>query len=488
MIKDGEIVFSAGYGAANIEYAIPNEQTTIFHVASVSKQFTVYAVMLLVQDGKVSWDDDIRKHIPEIPNLGHTITLRHFATHTSGMRDQWNLLAAAGWRMDDVITKDQVIRLLSRQEELNFEPCEEYTYCNSGFTLLAEVVARVSGQTFDEFTTERMFKPLGMYNTLFYEDHERIVKNRAYSYQGEDGSYKKDVLSYANAGATSLFTTAEDLCVWAHHLNNPTSETESIITEMNTLATLNNGETFGGAMGQFVNEYKGHQQIQHGGADAGYRSYLGRFPDQQLAVAVVSNYANFNPTQKALDVASLYLEALDDSGEDQEENQSGFISRDFVDMSTEQLKSFEGTFWNEAGSYSRRLYVNDDGQFMYNRGGTNESELKPIDDNTFQMQIDEVDLLVSFRPTDDDLREMIVTINGGDPIVSQEYEPADYSAGELQQFTGTFYSPELDADYILHVSDGQLVASHLLYRRCEFNCDQRRSIQWQQVVFWHGCV
>ena len=171
--QNGKIVFSKGYGSANLEYDIPNQPSTIFHVASVSKQFTVFSILLLEADGKLSLEDDIRKHIPEVPDFGKAITLRHLAAHTSGMRDQWNLLAMAGWRLDDVITKKHVLTLISRQKELNFEPGEEYTYCNSGYTLLAEVVSRVSKKSFAEFTTERIFEPLGMTNSFFYDDHEK---------------------------------------------------------------------------------------------------------------------------------------------------------------------------------------------------------------------------------------------------------------------------------------------------------------------------
>ena len=214
VVSNGEIIFKKGYGSANLEYDIPVTPSTVFHIASVSKQFTVYAILLLEQEGKLSFDDDIRKHIPEVPDFGTTITLRHLAAHTSGMRDQWSLLNLAGWRWDDVITKDHIMKLVTKQKELNFQPGEEYTYCNTGFTLLAEVVARVSGKSFAEFTEEYMFKPLNMTKTLFYDDHEKVVKDRAYSYYATDGSYKKSVLSYANVGATSLFTTVEDLALW----------------------------------------------------------------------------------------------------------------------------------------------------------------------------------------------------------------------------------------------------------------------------------
>lgn len=188
VVKNQKIVFKKGYGSANLEYDIPNSPSTIFHIASISKQFTVFSILLLEKEGKLSFDDDIHKYIPEVPNFGKTITLRHLASHTSGMRDQWGLLAMAGWRQDDVITKAHILKLVSQQKELNFNPGEAYMYCNTGFTLLAEVVARISGKTFAAFTEENIFKPLNMLNTLFYDDHEKIVKNRAYSYHAVPGN------------------------------------------------------------------------------------------------------------------------------------------------------------------------------------------------------------------------------------------------------------------------------------------------------------
>jgi CubicO group peptidase (beta-lactamase class C family) len=156
IVKDGSIIYKKGYGSANLEYDIPITTSTIFHIASVSKQFTVFSILLLEKEAKLSLEDDIRKYIPEVPDFGKTITLRHLASHTSGLRDQWNLLAMAGWRLDDVITKEHVLKLISNQKELNFNPGEEFLYCNTGFTLLAEVVSRVSGQTFSEFTAQNI--------------------------------------------------------------------------------------------------------------------------------------------------------------------------------------------------------------------------------------------------------------------------------------------------------------------------------------------
>lgn len=172
VIKDGSVIYKNGYGSANLEYNIPITPSTIFHVASVSKQFTAFAVVMLADQGKLSLDDDIRKHLPEIPDFGKTVTIQHLVHHISGMRDQWELLAMAGWRLDDVITKEHILTMVRHQRELNFNPGDEHMYCNTGYTLLAEIVERVTGQSFSEWTKANLFKPLGMVNT---QDRKSVV-------------------------------------------------------------------------------------------------------------------------------------------------------------------------------------------------------------------------------------------------------------------------------------------------------------------------
>ena len=253
-------------------------------------------------------EDDVRKYIPEVPDFGKTITLRHLANHTSGMRDQWNLLALAGWRLDDVITKEHIMKLVEKQEELNFEPGEEYRYCNTGYTLLAEVVSRVSGMSFADFTQKRIFEPLGMESTLFYDEHEKIVPNRAYSYAPDVDGFRKVGLSYANVGATSLFTTVEDLALWALNFEAPKVGNDDTFNEMHTQGILNSGDTIDYALGQVINQYRGLNRVSHGGADAGYRTTISRFPDQRFSVIIFSNYGSFNPSWKANQVADIYLE------------------------------------------------------------------------------------------------------------------------------------------------------------------------------------
>ncbi|MEE2792334.1 MAG: serine hydrolase domain-containing protein [Acidobacteriota bacterium] len=169
VIQGGHIVYSQGYGIANLEYNIPITPTTAFHVASLSKQFTALAVALLVADREISWDDDIRRYVSEVPNFGNRITLRQLATHTSGLRDQWSLLRMAGWRLEgEVVKQGDVLDLVSRQRALNFPSGTDFMYSNTGYTLLALVIERQTGQPLSEFADARIFSPLGMRHTLLY--------------------------------------------------------------------------------------------------------------------------------------------------------------------------------------------------------------------------------------------------------------------------------------------------------------------------------
>lgn len=455
VVQNGAIIYKKGYGMAHLEYDIPNSPSTVFHIASVSKQFTAFSILLLEKAGKLSLDDDVRKYIPEVPDFGKTITLRHLATHTSGLRDQWNLLAMAGWRLDDVITKEHVLKIVSKQKELNFNPGEEFVYCNTGFTLLAEVVARVSGQSFAEFTQANIFNPLKMKSTLFYDDHEKIVKNRAYSYY-ENNGYKKSVLSYANVGATSLFTTAEDLSLWALNFWNPMVGDTLLIRKLNTLAVLNNGKTFGGALGQFVGQYKGLNEIQHGGADAGYRSFLTRFPDEKFAVVVLSNAAEFNSGDIAHKVVDVYLKAKlkTEPVKEVKKEESAATSSVVVDQAV--LKTYVGDFELQPG-FNIRITENN-GQLSGQATGQPAFVLKPLSNTEFK--VEGVDAKVEFVPNGGNNVNTLKLHQGGRIMDAQRLKGFDKSAVNLAEFSGSFYSEELSTTYDFVVVGDKLMAQH----------------------------
>ncbi len=458
VVKDGGIAYSNAYGYAHLEYDIPNTPTTIFHIASISKQFTTFSILLLEAEGKLSLDDEIQQYIPELPYFNYPVTLRHMAHNVSGLRDQWNLLGMAGWRLDDVITTQQVLRLLSRQKELNFKPGAEYLYSNSGFTLLAEVVARVSGQSFADFTQERIFEPLGMQNTLFYDDHEKIVKNRAYSYAGRDGNYRKRVLSYATVGATSLFTTVEDLGLWAMNFENPVVGDQGIIEKINTRGVLNDDTTISYALGQTVGEYRGLPMISHGGADAGYRTFLARFPEQGVAIVVFSNDAGFSSNAMAMRMVDIVLaDFLDEKPEEDSP------TREFVKVDPRVLASYEGHFLHQPDNHII-FKTAQDTLFFRTSASSRLVPLFALSDREFVTEGGETRF--GFPDPENGEVNMVNMHRNDETIRMPRAEAFDPAGVDLSILAGTYYSEELDITWLLDVtedSDGQpqLVARHV---------------------------
>ena len=268
--KGDTIIYRHAYGMANLDHDVPLRPQSIFHVASVSKQFTATAILLLALDGKLSLDDEARKYIPELPDFGHRITIRQLGHHTSGIRDQWSLLDLAGWRYSrDQITNDDVLGVLARQKELNFTPGERHSYSNSGFTLMANIVSRVSGKSFRDFTSERIFTPLGMVNTHFRDRFTEIVKQQAYGYAPAGDTFELSTTNFDTAGATSLLTTVEDLARWHANFDRRTVGGDRLQVELLRRGVLNSGEAIGYAFGIAHDTYRGLAIVQHGGADAG---------------------------------------------------------------------------------------------------------------------------------------------------------------------------------------------------------------------------
>jgi CubicO group peptidase (beta-lactamase class C family) len=303
---------------------------------------------MLVDQGKISLTDDIHKYLPDLNDFGSTITINHLIHHTSGLRDQWNLLMMAGWRLDDVITQKQIMRMIYRQRDLNFKPGDEMVYCNTGFTLLAEIVRKVTHEPFPGWMNRNVFVPLEMKNTFFYDDHEMMVKGRAYSYHEAPGGFKKSVLSYANVGATSLFTTVEDLSLWALNFENIKVGNPHVMELMNTRFVLNKGDTITYGFGQDIEKYKGLNAFSHGGGDAGYRTFLLRFPDQHFSISVFSNLASFNPGSLSYELADLYLakDFVPEKEKKPEPPQAPEPEKKPFDPSTMRLYDYTGTYYS----------------------------------------------------------------------------------------------------------------------------------------------
>jgi CubicO group peptidase (beta-lactamase class C family) len=296
VFRDGRVEYARGYGLASLEHGVPITPASVFHVASVSKHFTVTAIALLAEDGRLSLDDDIRRHLPEMHDFGTPITIRHLIHHTSGLRDQWDLLSMAGWRGGDPKSMDDVLWLAARQRELNFPPGDRYLYSNTGYTLLAIIVERVSGQPLRAFAAERIFAPLGMNATVFLDEHTDVIPRRTSAYVRRGaGAFRVSMPIYDNVGATSLNTTIEDLARWDRNFYEPVVGGQSLLGILHRRGVLNSGDTISYAGALMIGELGGFRMVEHGGADAGYRAQFLRLPDARLSVAVLCNISDANP-------------------------------------------------------------------------------------------------------------------------------------------------------------------------------------------------
>ena len=382
VLKDGAVVLERGYGFAQLEYDVPVTPATVFHVASVSKQFTAFAIVLLAQRGRLTLDDDVRKHLPELADFPHHVTLRQLIHHTSGVRDQWELAQMAGWRMDDVITRDQIMSLMRRQRDVNFPPGSEHLYSNMGYSLLAEVVERASGESFGEFLDAYVFRPLGMTSTHVHSDHQRIVRNRAYSYRpAGPGAWSNAVLSYANQGATSLFTTAGDLARWLHNFETAQVGGGAAIAQMKQRGILTNGDTLPYAFAIVRGMHRGRETWSHSGSDAGFRSYVVHIPQARLGVVVLSNAATAVPARLALQIADVYLgetvtapPAPPQPQQQQQQARAGADGADEWRPTEAELRTFAGDYYSPELGVIYTFEQRDNGLWLVTRQGATRAQ------------------------------------------------------------------------------------------------------------------
>jgi CubicO group peptidase (beta-lactamase class C family) len=304
VLQRGNIVYSKGYGMADLEQGIAITPRTRFYVGSVAKQFTAMCVALAAHRGVLDLDDDIRKWVPEVPEFGTTITLRHLVHHTSGLREKFDLLDMAGRRFVDLIDQASVVDLLERQRALNFETGTDHSYCNTGYMLLTMAVGRAMGCTFRDAAHELIFDPLGMRDSEFNDDHRRLIARRARGYEPSDDGYRLCEARIETVGDGGLYSTVEDLALWDAAFYGGVFP-DAVLELVQTPGRLSDGRALTYAFGLGVDQYRGERSVQHGGGLAGYRAMLMRLPQLEFAVAVLSNSAGFNSQKVAQGIADL---------------------------------------------------------------------------------------------------------------------------------------------------------------------------------------
>lgn len=450
--QSGRTLYENGYGLASLEHGVAiDPRRTVFDIASVSKQFTAASVLLLAQDGKLALTDNIRKFVPEIPDYGREINVAHLIHHTSGLRDYTVLMPLAGWNTADYVNDADALSIIARQKALDFPPGSKFSYSNSGYFLLSLIVERVSGQRLGEFAKERIFDPLGMEHTLFLDDHQRVVANRATAYESGEEGFLVSMSDFTTTGDGAIQTTVGDLSKWQQNFDNPKVGGESFIAQMLLRGALEDGSELPYAAGLFVDEYRGLPTVEHDGGWAGYRSDLVRFPTERLSIATLCNNGDVEPDDLALKVADIYLR-----GKLSEPSKplTNTPSPPPVAPSHAIPTDLAGSYWSREGGSVRRIEESD-GKLWYVRNAGSRSELSPVGEGRLLMLGVPTRVQIEMLPSDGGPQKF--SVEAEDEISVYERVPEfAQNTNSLDEFTGTYSSPELDNRWSFLIAGGKL--------------------------------
>lgn len=440
VIKDDVLVYKKGFGQANLDYEVPMTSKSAFYMGSTSKQFTAACLLALVEQKKVTMDDDIRVYLPEMPDYGSEITLRHLLHHTSGIREYTSLLLQTGIdrQWESKFNNEVVYELLCQQSELNFKPGTRYLYSSSGYILLTKIIERVSGFSLRQFADSTLFKPLGMNNTYFTDNYQEVIPNRVSSYRQSGDSYHRIVKIFDIYGDGGLISTLEDLTKWDKAFYSDNLGIVDFGKKMSQNGTLLDGHEINYAWALQKHDYHGLPMIEHGGFMINFESSMMRFPDQKLTVIVLSNCwrnREVGAMNLSYEISNIYLSPLI------EEKQGTTTSRstDAIDV---EFDDFTGSYWNIHQNYFNVIGQSENNLFYKNRYGW-QAKLIPESSNTFAIEGTdqtiqfENDRMILTNPLANNLKQYFKKFDPSPPL----------SLNELYKYRGIFYSKELDTTY-----------------------------------------
>jgi CubicO group peptidase (beta-lactamase class C family) len=457
VMKDGEIIAHKSYGMANLTYDIPMTDKTLHNIGSTSKHFLTLGLLLLQEDGKLSLDDDVREYIPELPEFEHTVTLRNLVTHTSGYREFINLMVMTGRNVSSNLSIDEIIEIVQRQPELQNTPGNEFNYNNTGYALMTEVIERVTDTPFEDWMKMNLFEPLEMHNTVVRTRSDQVVENRSTGYSYGSNGYEEVTDLGGAAGAGGIHITLDDFTKWIQNLNHPVVGTPEMIEQMTTPFELKNGNSTGYGLGLVIEEYKGLKKVHHGGGDVAHRSMFILFPEIDAAVVTQSNLASFDgdiPNR----IADLFF------GEYMEPDESEQQSEDSLASGPESdFEYVPENFDLLAGRYELSvmpgfiLTFDREGDRIYTQA-TNQPEidLTATSDSTFSLI--GVNASVTFHLNEDATADSLTLHQNGNHIAKK----IDFTLtpDEMAEYTGQYYSDEIETTYTIERKDDELVMQH----------------------------
>ncbi|MEP7322822.1 MAG: serine hydrolase [Saprospiraceae bacterium] len=448
IVQHGKLIYKKGYGLANMEYDIPITTTSIFDIASVSKQFTGLAISTLIQEGKIALDDDIRKYLPEVPDFGHVITIKHLLHHTSGLRDWPSTLNIAGWRWDETFSFADIIRMVKQQKDLDFLPGDRHSYSNTGYNLLALIVEKVSGASFRSWTQEHIFSPLKMSSSSFQDDPSRVIKNMVYSYTPRESGYTKNPNALTALGSSSLYTSVHDLILWVNHFNEQLKSKNPVYVNMLNDGILNNKDSVHYGYGLGLGKQGKYRIVSHTGGWAGYRTIITNFPEEELSIIVLGNRADFNPNAVANRIVEIMLPEFKSPSQPVDTLQH----TPTIILDTVLAKKYAGLY--KLGEHWFVKLTLENGQLMTQANG--ESKFPMLPKSTKGFWIEAYGSSMHFIANADGSVDSLIYRNYRAPRVT----PTTASTLPLSEYIGTYNSEELSTSYKLDLKDKVLWLHH----------------------------
>src|SRR6218665_1115859 len=446
--RDGKVLYSRGYGMADLNQPAPITPTTLFDVGSVSKQFTAASLVLLANEGKLALTDDIRKYLPEIPDYGTPITVDHLLHHTSGLRDYTELLYLKGYRYEDVTDDDDALEVIAHQRALKFKPGTRWQYSNTGYFLASLIVKRVTGKTLAEFAKERLFLPLAMTRSHFRDDHTAILSGRATAYSPSDkGGFQIDMSNWDQLGDGQVNTNVIELARWEENFYSPVVGGPALVDKLKERGALDTGASTNYGRGLFLDTYRGVQRIHHSGGWAGYRTLLMRFPAQHLSIAVLCNRGDARPNL-AEKVADIVLGDTFRSAEQQEAKNPAPVTPRPPEIAAGDLGRYVGLYYGGLAQ---------DVVHIRQRNGTLELgivgrtlPLRAVGGDRFEAE--GAPFAIAFEG-----EQLTLSRRGESQGAFKRVAPVTLSTDGWKSLVGAYYSPELEATWRIELKDGKAV-------------------------------
>jgi len=460
IVKNGKLIYTNGYGSGDLEHDLKLTSSSVFYIGSVSKQFVTFSVLLLEEQGKLSLDDKIQKYLPDFPEYETPLTIRHFIHHTSGVRDYLTLMSLKGRSYLDHIEDKEVYNLIKSQKELNFAPGEKYLYSNSCYFMLAMIIEKAAGQSLKKFAKANIFDPLGMKNSMFYDDNKELIKNKVFSYEKNDkGGFDNLIMRFDLVGSGGVYSSVEDLFLWDQNFykNKLGKGGQAIINKMHEEGLLNNGKSSGYAFALQNGTYKGLKTVSHGGSLAGYRSQLKRFPEQKFSVIILANRGDANPTRKSNQVSDILLKnEFITNAKVKSVKKKTIAKKQITKKKTKRfsLKQQAGDYEIQTGVVAQ-ISIKNDSLFVVQSWNKSSYAIANTGINTFEIPGND-NIQFVFSDLKKGSTQILTVFQGGRETVAKRKYKVVVSIKDLNEYKGSYYSKEIDATYQIAIKKGIL--------------------------------